>query len=469
MASSKARTFARIGSTEPPTGAPRKLDTAIVLGGSVAGLMAARVLADHARTVVVVERDDLTQGGSVRRGVPQGSQVHALLPGGNRQMERWFPGFTTEAVAAGAVRSTAEQRDAYIDGVRKVRGSEVDMLTATRPLFEDQLRRRLLALPNVKTITGRATGLDFSDSSVTAVRYESDGMPGVQPASFVVDAMGRSSRLSDWLEAGGWDRPPMTRQITGINYATALFRRPPGEPDRIAAIALCSPEVGGDLAGVTFSAVEDDRWIVMMGGYGDCRPGHDAEDMIRRCRHDFPAEFGQVAGNDLVRDVVTYRQADSRRRDFAATNRFPARLVAVGDAVASFNPIYGQGMSSAALHSSCLDLFLRSEHALDAPARHFFDLQQVVVDAAWGISTGGDLGRPSVDAPRPRGYRVTSWLTGQIVGATITDPWVGRLFDDVTHMVRHPDELAAPAVLGRALAARFSRRPAPTAPLATTA
>jgi 2-polyprenyl-6-methoxyphenol hydroxylase-like FAD-dependent oxidoreductase len=465
MASSKARTFARIGSTERPTGAPRRLETAVVLGGSVAGLMAARVLADHARTVVVVERDELTQGGSLRRGVPQGTQVHVLLSGGNRQMERWFPGFTAEAVAAGAVRSTAAQRDAYLDGVRKVRGSQTEGLTATRPFFEDRLRRRLLALPNVKTITGRATGLEFSATAVTAVRYESDGTPGVEPASFVVDAMGRSSRLSDWLEAAGWDRPPMTRQITGINYATALFHRPPGELAQVAALALCSPEVGGDLAGVTFSAVEDDRWIVMMGGYGDCRPGHTAEDMIRRCRQDFPAEFGRVVGNELVRDVVTYRQADSRRRDYAAVSRLPARLVAVGDAVASFNPIYGQGMSSAALHSSCLDLFLRSDHDLDAAARHFFDLQRVVVDAAWGISTGGDLARPSVTAPRPRGHRVRSWLTGRIVGATVTDPRVGRVFDEVTHMVRHPDELATAAVLGRALTARRNRRPAPTAPL----
>jgi 2-polyprenyl-6-methoxyphenol hydroxylase-like FAD-dependent oxidoreductase len=465
MASSKARTFARIGSTEPPPGAPPQLDTAVVLGGSIAGMMAARVLADHAQTVVVVERDAPSTDNSPRHGVPQGTQVHALLPGGNRQMERWFPGFTAEAVAAGAFPATAEQRAAYIDGVPKVRGSSVDMLTATRPFIERQIRRRLLALPNVKALTARVTGLEFSDAAVTAVRYESGGTAGVEPASFVVDAMGRASRLSDWLEAAGWDRPPMTRQITGINYATAFFRRPPGPPTLNAVLALCSAKVGGDLGGATFAAVEDGRWIVMMGGYGECRPGNTIEDMIRRCRRDFPAEFGRVVDNELVSDVVNYRQADSRRRDFAAATHFPARLVAVGDAVASFNPIYGQGMSSAALHASCLSMFLHSGQDLDAAARHFFDLQQVVVDAAWGISTGGDLARPAVVAPRPRGYRFTSWLSQQIIDATVTDARVSRLFDEVTHMVRHPDELAAPAVLSRALAARRHRRPAPAAPL----
>ncbi|WP_432826216.1 hypothetical protein [Dactylosporangium sp. CA-092794] len=119
----------------------------------------------------------------------------------------------------------------------------------------------------------------------------------------------------------------------------------------------------------------------------------------------------------------------------------------------------------AALHASCLSMFLHSGQDLDSSARQFFDLQQVVVDAAWGISTGGDLARPSVTAPRPRGYRVTSWLSQQIIDATVTDPQVCRVFDEVTHMVRHPDELAAPAVLRRALTARRHRRPAPTAPL----
>ncbi|MFG1608024.1 FAD-dependent oxidoreductase [Actinoplanes sp. NPDC049265] len=456
MGSTRARTFARISSVEQPPSKPKQLDTAVVLGGSVAGLMAARVLADHAHSVVVIERDEASDD-APRRGVPHGTQLHTLLPGGRRQIDRWFPRFTEEALAAGAVWASAEQRSTYIDGVRKVRGSDADIITATRPFIEGQLRRRLLAVPNVKTITGRATGLTFDDSAVTAVRYESGGTAGVEPASFVVDAMGRSSRLSDWLEAGGWDRPPMIRQVTGINYATALFCRTPEPAERTASFALCSTEFGGDLAGAVFFAVENDRWMVMMGGYGDLRPGRTAEDMIRRCRADFPADFGRVVANGIIGEVLTYRQADSRRREFAAAANLPARLVAVGDAVASFNPIYGQGMSSAALHASCLSMFLRSDPALYAPAQHFFDLQRVVVDAAWSVSAG--------PATAGRRDRVTSWLTRQIVDATVVDTKVARVFEDVTHMVRHPDHLAAPAVLRRLLSAQRRRRPAPTAPM----
>ncbi|PRY31813.1 FAD-dependent oxidoreductase [Pseudosporangium ferrugineum] len=462
---SAARTFATIGSVEPPTGAPAGLDRVVVLGGSMAGLLAARVLADHAATVVVIERDTLTDVVAPRRGVPQGTQVHALLQAGGRQLERWFPGFDAGARAAGAQPISPQQWASYTDGVRKPVAPIGDALTATRPFLEQQVRERVRELPNVKIINGRVTGLDFNATEVTGVRYESDGDGGHEPADLVVDATGRASKVSDWLTAAGWDAPPMTRQITGINYATAFFRRPPGRPDIGAALCALTPAKGGDLAGVAFSAVENDRWIVMMGGYGTCRPGETAEDLIRRCRQDFPEPFGRAVSHGIIGDVITYRQADSRRRDWAKAGRLPARLLAVGDAVASFNPIYGQGMSSAALHASCLSMFLRSGPDLTAPARPFFDLQQVVVDAAWATSTAGDRARPSINLP-PRGLeRVRASLAGMVVEATTVDPVLALGFAKVTQMIEHPAVLATPGSLWRAWRARSVPRPRPVPPL----
>ncbi|MFI6078725.1 FAD-dependent oxidoreductase [Actinoplanes sp. NPDC051343] len=463
MALSAITAFTAIGAVDPPDGQKTWLDTVVVLGGSIAGLLAARILSDHANRVLVVEWDDVRGGRGPRRGVPHGAQAHALLAGGARQLERWFPGFITGAVADGALIATAQQRLSYLDGMAKVHFPAADMLTTTRPFLEDQIRRRVLSLPNVNPVAGRAVGLEFSATAVTGVRILSDSIVNVvKSVDLVVDAMGRSSRLSDWLTSAGWDRPRMTRRLTGTNYATATFRRKPGLPPWNGVMALYSGRVGGDLAGATFSAVEDDRWIVMMSGYGDCRPGFTPNDMVGRCRRDFPREFGEVVDGGMTGSVAVYRQADSRRRDFAAAGRFPARLLAIGDSVASFNPIYGQGISSAALHASCLSLFLHSDPDLYSPARQFFALQQVIVDAAWEMSTSADLSRPSVVMPWRMGYRLANWLSGVVGDASITDPEVSRRFGDAAHMLRHPRELVEPRLIARALLARCHSWPEPS-------
>ena len=333
---------------------------------------------------------------------------------------------------------------------------DADSLAGSRPLLEGLIRQQVLRLPNVETVIARATGLVFDGAVTTGVRRDVDGVPGVEPADFVVDAMGRSSRLSEWLEQAGWERPETRRMTVHLNYATALFRRPEPDPELAIVLALHSPARASDVAGAAFFAVEDDQWMAMMAGYGDNRPGRTAEDFVRRLREQFPPEFGAVAGNELLGDVRTFSHADSRRREFHALRRFPARLVSVGDAVASFNPVYGQGMTAATLHAACLSTYLRSGPDLDQPARRFLALQKVVVDAAWSMSTSADLALPHVAGPYPRGYRFSSWASRQIVAATVTDIPIARRFNAVVSMREHPRSLAAPGVLVAAL--RANRR-----------
>jgi 2-polyprenyl-6-methoxyphenol hydroxylase-like FAD-dependent oxidoreductase len=194
----------------------------------------------------------------------------------------------------------------------------------------------------------------------------------------------------------------------------------------------------------------------MIGAHCDHRPVDTTADLIRLCRTRFPPEFGQVAANEVVDDVRTYRHPDSRGRDFHLLKRLPARLVAVGDAVASFNPIYGQGMASATLHASCLSEYLRSRPDLDKPARRFFDLQRVIVDAAWSVSTGIDLTRPHVNGAYPRFYRLRRWITGQVAAASVRDSDISRRFDEVAFMLKHPSALARPGILLRSI--RVNRR-----------
>jgi 2-polyprenyl-6-methoxyphenol hydroxylase-like FAD-dependent oxidoreductase len=151
----------------------------------------------------------------------------------------------------------------------------------------------------------------------------------------------------------------------------------------------------------------------------------------------------------MIGSVATYHQADSRRRDFHELDRLPGGLVAVGDAVASFNPIYGQGMTSAALHASCISSYLRSGHSPHEPAHAYFDQVRVIVDAAWQTSTLTDLALPHVDGPYPRGYKVINRVSNKVLQTSMNDPVISHRLGRVATMLAHPSTLARPSTLLR--------------------
>jgi 2-polyprenyl-6-methoxyphenol hydroxylase-like FAD-dependent oxidoreductase len=203
-------------------------------------------------------------------------------------------------------------------------------------------------------------------------------------------------------------------------------------------------------------AVENGQWQVLLAGYGDNRPGRTREDFSAASAQ-LPPIFGEVARGELVDEIQTYHQADSRRRNFTRLQHFPARLISVGDAVASFNPIYGQGMSSAALHASCLSQYLRGHPDLGLPAGEFFALQQVVIDAAWDISTAADAARLGGPQKRPAKVRLQRWIMNQILTAAVADEKIATKFNAVAYMTAHPTSLATPGTVLRAIRLRVLR------------
>lgn len=460
MSTSPSRLFDEISTTEPPKHDGARLGRAVVLGASMAGLMAARVLSEHADEVLVIERDGSAADGNPRPGVPQGTQVHALLSAGALQLDRWFPGFSTEAIAAGAVVPPPDgsRGRMYLNGMARPNAPQPDMpvLISTRPFLETLVRRKTLAVPNITLVTGRAEGLVFDGDQVRGARYLPDGADEIvtEPADLVVDAMGRSSRLSDWLADNGWERPPMQRMPIKLNYASAMFEYDESITGLWSSVSTTSADPAtGQLARIGgFLLVEGNRWIMLVAGYGDDRPTRDLDDYKTRCRRDFPKPYGDIAERArLVGDVVTYHQADSRRRNFHQLSRLPAGLIATGDAVASFNPVYGQGMTSAILHASCLSAYLQDSPSLRQPATAYFDLVRVIVDAAWQVSTFADLDLPHVDGPYPPGYRLLKWFTGLLFNASTTDTDINERLARTTQMMAHPNSLARPGMLLRAI------------------
>ncbi|MFC0112562.1 FAD-dependent oxidoreductase [Kibdelosporangium aridum] len=451
MPVSPVRLFAEIGTRAVPQVTPVLMKRAVVLGASMGGLLAARVLSDYAEEVLLIERDVDVPGPQSRPGVPQGSQLHALLPAGAVQLERWFPGFCEEAIAAGVVAPPTDGSKNRVFRNGRSRPIvpielEVPLLMGTRSFLESLVRARTLKLKNVRQVPGHADGLVLDGARVTGARYVPAEAPDVvsESADLVVDAMGRSSRLGNWLEDNGWPRPPMRRMPIKLNYATALFEYDESITGVWSSVALNDADAktgrAARLGG--FNLVEGNRLIMLIAGYGDDRPSRDPRDFTARCRTDFPTIYGDIAEHaTMLGDVMTYHQADSRRRDFHLVDRFPAGLIATGDAIASFNPVYGQGMTSALLHASCLAQYLWSQPALDKPAEEYFDRVRVVVDAAWQISTFADLELPHIAGPRPRGYRSMKWISDQLFMASESDEVLNRRLTYVTTMLAHPRSL----------------------------
>ncbi|MFF8510353.1 NAD(P)/FAD-dependent oxidoreductase [Streptomyces sp. NPDC015492] len=434
---------------------------AIVMGGSYGGLFAARVASDHAEDVVVVDPDAVGEDGLGRR-VPQRHQLHALLSTGHTQLERWFPGISEELVEDGALLGEGDDVQFYLDGRRKAPAAGARMLGATRPFLENHLRRRVAALENVRFVRAQATGLVVRDGRAAGVTTAACGDEAGETfdADLVVDAMGRNSPLEQWLVRNGWDAAPVDSMRIDLGYATAAFRR--GNELGSTVVAHSSPGPASDYQPKVTEpgalvAVEGGRWSVVLAGYADYRPGPDREEFLRRMRRCVDAIRTVADHCDMIGDVRTYRFVESRRRLHSRLNRFPGGLVVVGDALASVNPIYGQGLTLAALAANSLGAYLRTDPDPRRPAWHYFRLVEAVVDGAWQLSTAADLAQPHVTGPYPRGYRAQKWVADRLTEASVRDSAVNTRYMQVVNMELPPKALADPRLLSRAVRVLLGR------------
>ena len=397
---------------------------AVVLGGSIAGLLAARVLGDHADDVVLLERDeaamspDATHHYEPRQGVPQGTQMHALLDGGRREIDHLFPGFSAGLVADGAAcADTGEGVHGFLDGRarRWSRGMEVISADA--------------ALPGGAPAPPGVGARQPAPGQRQRARAHVHRRPGERGALLRV-RRGRGPGRRPLVRRGGARRRPGGRRDRPGHPGRGLAERewlagarteahergsrlrhravppPPacGRRDRRAVPDSPSRRAHG--LGTLGKVEGEDRWIALVAGYADDRPGRSVEEFLLRCKEDPATPFRELAEDgEPIGEPFIYRHPDNRRRDFHRLDRFPAGLVAVGDALASFNPVDGQGMSSAAMHASCLAAYLAAGPSPREPAWPYFRRARAVVDDAWQTSALNDLKMPHVTEPTPPGFR----------------------------------------------------------------
>jgi 2-polyprenyl-6-methoxyphenol hydroxylase-like FAD-dependent oxidoreductase len=440
-------------------------DHAVVIGASIAGLLAARALSDFYERVTIFERDQLPAVGEGRKAVPQGRHPHALLGSGRRAIEELLPGFSDELMAAGGLSAAAGEIRVVVAGHELTREADgADVLLASRPLIEGLVRRRVRALANV-TLRERCDVLELRTPNdhgrVTGVRVRSRSGKRVEEqvdADLVVAANGRAARVPAWLEALGYPRPDEERLPIDVMYVTRLIRLRPGAfADKVVLIGA-RPGLPRSLFLV---AQENQQWLVTPSGYGpEHHPPTDEDGYLEFIGRVAPPDvLAAIRDAEPVGDLVTHGFPANQRRRYERLRRFPDGLLVIGDAISNFNPLYGQGMSVAALEAielrRCLE---RGEKRL---AQRFFRSAAKVVDQAWELAVGGDLGLPEVEGDRPLLLRLSNAYVERLLRVAEHDPVVATAFNDVCDLLVPPAEVMRPRILWRVLRGNLRRMPWP--------
>ncbi|MEV4313432.1 hypothetical protein [Actinocrispum sp. NPDC049592] len=454
--------------------------SAVVLGGSAAGLCAAGALAPHFDQVLVLERDELPAEAEHRRGVPQSKHPHFLLNSGRRAIGKLFPGFEEDLIAAGGLHLMPSLDAAYLDGdgwaARK--RSSMTMIYSSRILIERVLRDKVRELPNVVIREGvTVTGLTVRNGQITGVDFAAEHVD----ADFVVDAMGRGSSVGTWLVAAGWPEPEVRTLDAKVTYTSRWYALPTERPASwwwqhlVIMPTLDKREHPAEHEFlVNFFPIEGNRVIACMGSWGIDMPrtSDTFVESARRVRTPlFAAAMDECAATS---EVHLTRSTGNKWRRYDRWARPPQGLAFVGDSICAFNPFYAQGISSAAGSALLLREHLARTGRLDAGfSARFLAAQRKLLDVPWRLAMARDQGYACAEGtetlPEWR-RRIVAAMSGPafslIVGAAreyeVVDEHFSKVFnmdESLGQMMRNPKVIAGLVRFG--IRAALGRRRVP--------
>jgi 2-polyprenyl-6-methoxyphenol hydroxylase-like FAD-dependent oxidoreductase len=438
----------------------------IVIGASISGLLAARVLSAHFDRVTVFDRDVLPNFVENRRSVPQGRHGHGLLASGLRGLKALFPSLERDLLEGGAVPGDVIGNLRWFQhGYYKAKfASGFDGLLLSRPLLEVNVRRQVLKLPNVRVADNtRVLSLLTEEGRVTGVRIQRGGEePLTVTADLIIDAGGRGSRTPEWLEELGYGRPVHEQVNVGIGYTTRTFRRLPSHLNGDIG-AVIAPKPPRQMRIGFMLAMEGNRWMVTMGGWLGHHCPTEWNEYLRFAKSLVRPDIYEVIRRaEPLTDAVTFSFPSNLRRRYDRYTRFPSRFLVIGDAHCSFNPLYGQGMSVATLEALALKDCLDKAPSCDQMWRPFFKASRRIIDGPWMIAAGSDFAFEGVTGSRPAGTSVVNWYLNAVHKAASTDRTVCRAFFDVANLLKPAPTLFHPAIVARvAKECLWSATPAP--------
>jgi 2-polyprenyl-6-methoxyphenol hydroxylase-like FAD-dependent oxidoreductase len=446
---------------------------AVVIGGSISGMLAARILSNHFDRVTVVERDTFPSGSEHRPGVPQARHLHFFLKRGLMIMDELFPGVREDLLAAGShlVDQGEDFRILYRSGWSPKKNIGLEMITFTRPLLESSIRRRLSANPKVRFLEGfEVSGLvaDASHSAVSGVRLvprkrTDETVEEILNADLVVDSSGRMSPAPDWLQELGYEAPKDTVVDAFWGYATRMYEPPPDFKADWKILFLMNRPPYQPRAGI-IQPVEGNRWVVTIAGVMHDYPPTDEEGFLQFAKSlPSPELYKTIEHAKPASRIWGYRKTENRLRSYELLPRMPKGFVAFGDSVCASNPVYGLGMTIACLEAKELDQHLsKSQGGRTLEPLKFQKALAKVTAAPWALATAEDLRWPAT-----KGGEITSkvkfmhWYLEQVFQLIPVNPEVYRRFQEVNHMLKGIEALFHPKVLGPVLRRALLPKAAP--------
>ena len=441
---------------------------AIVLGSSIAGLLAARALSESFEKVTVFDRDSLPDNHDNRRGVPHGDHTHGLLAFGRKALEELFDGFADGISALGALPVDLGRDLIWFgDGLRFPRqDTDLQGLCVSRPTLEGYLRDRVRELSNV-VIQDRTEALglltDADRRRVTGARVLPRGGPlmlrGGQavevPADLVVDATGRGNRGPTWLAELGYAKPTEEAVDAVAGYATRVYRRVPGDAPFAGVVLNPWPD---NPEGAVAVAVDGDRWMVTLIGYGnDHFPPTDPDaflDFLKRLPQ--PDLYDLFSTAEPLSPPLRMRLPVSVRRRYERMRELPDGFISIGDAICAFNPAYGQGMTVASAEALVLRDCLAGGGRKGLPRRYYAKVAKLI-NVPWDMAVGADLRYGHVVGARSGKTNFLNGYIARLFVAASRQPLVAKAFLSVANLMAPPPKLVAPSVLARVLA--YGRKP----------
>lgn len=436
---------------------------AVIIGAGIAGLTAARALANFMDRVTVIERDWMPRGPRRRRGVPQARHTHSLMTAAQQGLEQLFPEIGQDLTGAGAVRVRMPEDMLLLGpgGWLPRFTSDLSMLSASRDLIDAVMRDRLLADPKVAFLPEHevVSLQPGRHDTVTGVwvrerdRKATDGWAARRliSADFVVDATGRGSCAPQWLAELGYKPPRETVADARTRYTTVVLAPPIGHvADWKSLLLMASAEnpVQGML-----NPIEGGRWSVSICTSDSKRSPADHEGLL--------GAAGALR-HPLLRDVIesatplgpVYRsgRTENRWRHYEKLRRWPDQFIVVGDALAALDPAHGQGMTIAVQSALVLDHMLTSHGTAVGLGYRLRRALAHRLAPAWHMSTRNL--RAAKGAKEPWAgvrARLGRRYADRIAAAATTDPYAATRLLELLQTAAEPTAALRPGVLRAAL------------------